>query len=354
MRSAIAVVVIISVLGYSALAQQPAPATDTSRGLLITYADGRMHTKPLRPTGGLWTPTFPRVPGAKPTYEGLPLTTIDFRHVVEGAEVVVTVSLSYGGAAKNQVKVATVRVRPGTPVEVTELRNYGVESVSLSIVSIPDTPATPTETFSPSSQLDIRAEQAGPNASSYRVVLNNRSDTPLMWIRLVGYREGKQFSGGQSGKRSVPLVEARSQHAFEIAIGPTGFVPGTESQAWSTIDRIEIVALMWQDGTVEGDRQIARQQKLTAERQAAELRTLIGVLTEGRAQSVASLRSTLSSVKITYPVVQESIKSLEADLDSLAASGRSRDDQTLEAWLQGAIRLHQEWVNRIVIPKVDR
>ena len=131
MRAAIVTVIILSLAGYSPVAQQPAPASDSSRGLLITYADGRMHTKPLRPTGGIWTPNFPRVPGATPSYEGLPLSVLDIRHVVEGADVVVTVSLSYGGANKNQVKVAVVRVKPGVAVEVNELRRHGVEPITL-------------------------------------------------------------------------------------------------------------------------------------------------------------------------------------------------------------------------------
>lgn len=335
-------------------AHQPAVTTDTSRGLVIRYADGRMHTNPLRQTGGIWTPNFPRVAGPTPSYEGLPLSVLDIRHVAEEADVVVTVSLSYGGANKNQVTVAVVRVKPGIAVEVNELRSYGVEPITLSIVSIPSTPSNIPETVSPSALLDIRAEQSGPNASSYRVVLTNRSDMSLIWIRFDGYREGKRFSGGRGGKRAVPLVEAKSQHAFEIAIGPTGFVSGSEAHAWASIDRIEITSLMWADGTVEGDQSVVRQQRLMAERRATELRTLVDLLGSPLRQAPASLRARIAALPRNDVEIGESRKSIIADLDSLTESGRSRDDLPFDAWLGHMIKTHQDWLNRIVLPRIDR
>lgn len=354
MRTRAAVVASIVAFCIPVGAQQPAVTTDTSHGLVIRYADGRMHTKPLRQTGGIWTPNFPRVAGATPAYEGLPLSVLDIRHVVEGTDVVVTVSLSYGGANKNQVKVAVVRVKPGVAVEVNELRSYGVEPITLSIVSIPNTPSNIPETVSPSALLDIRAEQAGPNASSYRVVLTNRSDMSLIWLRFDGYREGKRFSGGRGGKRALPLVEAKAQHTFEIAIGPTGFVPGNEPHAWATIDRIEITSLMWADGTVEGDQSIIRQQRLMAERRVTELRALVGVLASGQGQTPASLRSRIPPLPINDVEIGESRKSIIADLDALTDSGRSRDDLPFDAWLSHTTKAHQDWLDRIVLPKIDR
>jgi hypothetical protein len=354
MRTTIAAIALLILIGHPAHAQQVPPAIDTSRGLLISFADGRMHTKPLRPKGGIWTANFPKIPGVKPSHEGLPLSVIDIRHVVEGSEVVVTVSLSYGAPNKNQVTVATVRLLPGASVKVTELRAYGVEPISLAIVSLPSTPANIPEMVSPSTLLDVRAEQSGPNASSYRVVLTNRSDLPLMWVRFQGYRDGKLFTGGQGGPRNTPLVNAKSEHGFEIAIGPTGFVAGTEPHAWSPIDRIEITSLMWQDGTVEGDRQIVLQRTRAEEQRSSELRMLIDALAAGRGEPTDGLRSRIASLAVKSVDVQESVKSLTADLDSLVATGLSRDNMPLDGWLGSTIKLHQEWLNRIVVPRIER
>ena len=347
-------VVIASLAGSSALAQQSSPVPNTSRGLLITYADGRMHTKPVRNVGVMWTADFPRVPGATPTYEGLALSVLDVRYVVDGTDVVVEVALSYGSAGKNQVKMPAVRLSPTAKVEIKELRDYGVQPISLSIVSIPDTPTTAPETVSPSPMLDIRAVQWGPNASSYRVVVTNRSNVPLMWMHYRAYRDGKTITALPRGRLSTPLVQANARYAFDLNIGTTGFVPGSEPYAWSPVDRIEITSLMWQDGTVEGDLDKARSQARLEERRAAELRTVIQVLGAGTAQSAATLRARIASLKISSPDLDEAMKLAGSELESLATNGRSFDGLSYGVWLARMIRAHQEWLDRIVMPKVDR
>jgi len=351
MRATAALVAALVASSTSIGGQSPT-VPDTSRGLTIRFADGRMHTKPLRPRGGVWTSAFPRLPGATPTHEGLPLSVLDVRHVVEGTEVVVTVSLSYGAPNKNQVKVATVRLSPVASVEVTELRNHGVEPITLSIVSIPSTAAEPVEVVSPSPMLDLRAEQNGPNASSYRVTLMNRSDLPLMWVHFEGYRDGKRFSGGQGGDWNQPLVAPRSEHAFEIAIGPSGFIPGDSPEAWSAIDRLEITSLMWQDGRVEGTRANAVSRSRSYERRATELRALIALLDDRRWESPAALRTRLEAVTSTDAEIRFYLGILTADLQKLSESGRARD-LPFEQWLPAMAKFVRDWLNRIVLPKVE-
>src|SRR5262245_55228348 len=103
------------------LSAQTAP-TATSRGISIRYADGNVSTRPLRRTGAMWTPYFPRISGADTARAGVPLKSLDVRHIVEGDGVVATVSLVYGSyAGNNRVTVATVRVAADRPVEVKEL-----------------------------------------------------------------------------------------------------------------------------------------------------------------------------------------------------------------------------------------
>jgi hypothetical protein len=105
--------------------------TDTSRGFSIRYADGRITTRPLRPRGGMMTAIFPRIEGVETARDGLALNGLDVSHVVEGDELVVTVSLLYRtGANRTTVRVAAVRVVADRPVEVGELKQYGVEPIT--------------------------------------------------------------------------------------------------------------------------------------------------------------------------------------------------------------------------------
>src|SRR5262245_41380844 len=101
-------------------AQSPAVRIDTSRALTIQYADGRKITNARRHAAAMWTQAFPKVPGATASKDGLPLTTLHVRYVVDHLDLVVTVSVSYGGPLKPPVEVATVRVKPDGITEVPE------------------------------------------------------------------------------------------------------------------------------------------------------------------------------------------------------------------------------------------
>src|SRR3954451_1265959 len=125
----VAQIVAAAVIAIPSLAEAQPPKTDTTRGLNIRYADGQVSTRPLHRTGGMWTAAFPRIPGADTAKNGVPLTTLDIKNVVDGSTVVVTVTLFYGGPGQHGT-VATVRLSGDEPIRVDELRTYGVEPIT--------------------------------------------------------------------------------------------------------------------------------------------------------------------------------------------------------------------------------
>ncbi|MDQ3486233.1 MAG: hypothetical protein M3468_00700 [Acidobacteriota bacterium] len=141
----------------SATAQQP---TDTSRGLSMLFADGRRLTRPLTASGQMATTGFPTLPGRGTFRDGASLTGYRVAHVLEGADALIAVSIQFGAPRKELVKVATIRLSGDAPVTMNQLRDYGVEPITFSIVPIVSTgaplPVGVSVSPQPAVPLDVR------------------------------------------------------------------------------------------------------------------------------------------------------------------------------------------------------
>jgi hypothetical protein len=342
--------VMLLALAAPASAQSSGQTTDTGRALSIQYADGKVINLPVRPTGGVGTTSFPRIAGVDTSRDGVRLTTLDVKYVVERTDIVVTVTLCYGGPDKNPLKVATVRVSPGTPVMVHKLRAHGVESITLSLVSIPNTVAYVPEAVSASAQVDVRVEPVGPNVSAYRVVLANRAPVPLLWVYFRGVGGEKTLTGTRKGKRNSPLVAPNEEYVFEIAMRISR-APGDTPEAWQPIDRFAITSLIWQDGLVEGDPVAAKREATFQTNRSAQIQALIALLRSAHGQPLETLRAAVTRPTTFDPETQEARDALLADLDSFERTSRSRDGRDFETWVVARTAEYEQWLSRIVIPK---
>lgn len=339
------------VLCTSAIVSAQPTTTDTSRALSIEYVDGRRVNRPLRPTGSIWTPSFPRIPGAETRRSGLPLSMLDVRHVVDAADVIVTISLSYGGPNRNLVKVKEVRLRPDAPVQVPELREYGVEPITLSVIPVPAREVPIPLGISVSAQLDIRVEPVGPNASAYRVTLTNRSNVPLMWLHYRGLAGSRTLTSRPKGKLNHPLVGANGVHTFEIAA--SFGVPAGDAFAAAPFDTVEITSLMWGDGMVEGDRAVAAQQGRIDANRAVALRAFVALLHQAGPNDLSNLPARLARSMEVDIETREFKDAVIADLERLQQTGRSSSGEGFGTWRAKTIGEAQRWLERIVLPKVE-
>jgi hypothetical protein len=333
-------------------AQPPSPRTDTSRALSITYADGRVVHSPLRRTGGMWTPEFPRIAGAETSRDGLPLTTLDVKHETDGDDAVVTVSLAYGGPGRHPVTVGTVRLSGEAAVEVTGLRAYGVEPIRVSLVPIHAPAAYAPSATSVSGQLFVRAEPVGANASAYWVVVANHGAVPLMWLRYKAYRGDRlAILGRPRGKRNMPLVLPGAEYGFEITTSArTVDAPGRAAE-WQPIDRIEVTSLMWQDGTVEGDLQPATEQRRVDQRKAAQIAALVQILRVASSRPLASARQQVATGMDADIEARRARDAVLRDLDGFISAGTSPEAPQVRTWLARTIDDLEQWLARIVPPK---
>jgi hypothetical protein len=213
--------VVLLALAAPPSAQSSGQTTDTGRALSIQYADGKVINLPLRPTGGVGMTSFPRIAGVDTSRDGVRLTTLDVKYVVERTDIVVTVTLCYGGPDKNPLKVATVRVSPGTPVIVHKLRAHGVEPITLSLVSIPNTVAYVPEALSASAQVDVRVEPVGPNVSARMP----GCDGVMIHTERARYRFAAD-SSPDTRPRTNPVARVESPPRFRVVVASGSFPEG--------------------------------------------------------------------------------------------------------------------------------
>src|SRR3954451_23565408 len=348
-RTAVSVGVALAILlPTSLLSQTPPPKTDTTRGLSIQYADGQTTTSPVRRSGGMWTSSFPRIPGADTVREGVPLTTLDVKHVVEGAEVVVTISLYYGGPGQHGVKVATVRLPQAAPVRVDELRAYGVEPITLSLVAIEPSTAYAPDVISVSPLLAARAEAVGANVSAYQVVVTNRSTQPLMWLQFKAYRANRlAILGRPRGKRNQPLIQPNTEYTFQVTTSTAGLEAADGSETWQPLDRIELTSMMWKDGVVEGNRADAADQHRLDLRRVSQLEALLAILRGSRGRSLSSVRAQVAQGMSSDLETRRGRDAILEDLDRFISAQTSSDAPEFRAWLNRTIPDYEEWLARI-------
>ena len=353
----ISVLAVVPMAGVQTQAPTPAqvpaspPKTDTTRGLTIQYADGQASTGPVRRNGGMWTSAFPRIAGADTSRNGLPLSTLDIKHVIEGSAVVVTVTLCYDGPGQNGVTVATVRLADDQPVRIEALRRFGVEPIALSLVNLEPSTSYAPDVTSVSGQLTARAEALGANVSAYRVVVTNRSSQPLMWLQFKAYRANRlAVLGRPRGKRNMPLIPPNGDYSFEITNSTAGLQAADGSETWQPLDRIELTSMMWQDGVVEGDPASAAEQRGVDMRRAAQLQSLLALLRAAPGRPLTSVRAEIEKDMTSDLETRRARDSILEEVDRFVKAQTPSTAPEFRAWLYRTIPEYEQWLARIVKP----
>jgi len=321
------------------LAQASAPPGNTAapRTLTIRYSDGRTTPRVVTAESRMWTPTFPH--RGNTDRDGLALSALQIEHTLDKDVVVVSISLIYGQPHQRTVPVATVRVKNDQTVEVGQLAAFGVDPITLTVSdSIPATLVQPTAT-SVSSWLDVEVGLAVSDVPVYTITMRNRSPRPVRVLAFQLFRGGTRVgSGRRIGKYGAPLLEADGAYEFTFqapsATGSHGF------------DRLDVVGVLWMDGSVEGDASLKTSEEAALPGIAQQLRLVIELLRGHPSATVADLRALIEALPIDgdagVRTGRQQVKLVVLD-DLRNTPGPIVPDE----WINAALERYSTWFTRV-------
>ena len=346
--------------------------------LVTTYADGRtVHSVVSSAARTAWTPLFPKLPGYQPVAGDLPVTAIKYQQVLgdEGAATVV-VSVLRGQAHEQEQPVATVVVAPGARVAVDALRNVGVAPVVMTLTSLSPATLYQPQVVNRTAGLDVvNIEVRVDPSPRYEITVKNLSSQPAVNFHIVAYREERRALAGNRGNTDAsPIVAPGATYLFTLL--PAGGV-ASKSGGWTPAshDTIEIAAVLWEDGTIEGDPAPMASALSVYIGRATQLARAVAVLKAARSISNPAAMRTRLQVQLerlsiepdenVLAVVRNRLRDLQ-DVDEQQVIGALRsamvsarngilddlreapsDALSFERWRGDIVALYEQWESRL-------
>jgi hypothetical protein len=254
-RCVLLAVLLTAVLGGSVRSAQESFGRLDAAVLVVTFADGRVSHHVVTATpGSSWTPVFPRLAGTGSAAEPLPVTALKHTHVLRGDGVVtVGVSVFRGAAHEREDAIATVDIAMHQRIDVDALRAVGVAPLVLSLTALAPTTLHVPAVVNRTAGLEVSDVTVVSEPSPrYRITVRNVSAQAAIAFRVLTYRGGRlALSGMQGNTDASPIIEANGTYSFVMK--PSGGTSRPEGWTPASHERIEIVAALWNDGSIEGD-----------------------------------------------------------------------------------------------------
>lgn len=197
---------------------------------------------------------FPRITAWKAPDGTLPVAAINYASVLVDGGVRVTISVLRGEPHQKEDVVATVSIKPGERRVVEELRDFGAQPVTLSLMALAASVLYPPKVANKTAGLEVSdIEAITEPAPHYRIHVRNVSAKAAMTVHFQSYRDGRPSLSGQQGNRDgQPLIPPGGTYSF-VMPAASGSQPTADGWAPTSHDLIEIEAVLWDDGTFEGD-----------------------------------------------------------------------------------------------------
>jgi hypothetical protein len=275
----------------------------------------------------------------------LKLHSLQIDHVVQADAVTLSVSLNYGLPNQHLVPVATVTLRNGQSAWIEGLTQYGVDSITVSIGEPAPVSVVQPAASSVSPLVDMAVEVTGPDLPIYKVTLRNRGQIGIAALNYGAYRDGKiVLSGRKKTNRNTTVLAPGAALEFTVQTTP---------EARGVMDRFEVTAVLWDDGTVEGDPGLKASEESLTEGFVRQLRRVLEVLSDAKTTTIDALRATLERLPIdsdargSSPIGQQIVKTAVLDDLNEYAQGRSDNaNSSALAWIDAARVRYSEWLRR--------
>ena len=369
---------VVVALLTSTAAQTPLPpqAPTGSIVVVVAFADGRRTSILVGPhSGSIWTPKFPRVERWTPPAGQAPADDLKFACARLPEGVSVAVSVLRGSPPLDEQPIRTVLVTPRGSVTVDDLREVGIEPVTLTLsdIKIPEMAPPPVGVPSP----DLRVTNVSVNAApipSYAITLENHSSKAVRTLIIT--TSGAAVQAGRSGHEGQALIDAGSTYELTLEMARARPAPdGTVSVAPFT--RIAIAAVVWTDESYSGSSALAVPELITDSARRAQLGRVVSELMRIRGANAgatpAALRSALNDLPGDAPddavadvvahlppgatlpdarvrsLVRSAFLSIRKSvIDDLAAFENSPAGAgTFQAWLNTSVERYLRWHDRL-------
>jgi hypothetical protein len=209
---------------------------------------------------GTWFARFKRVPGWTTPNGSLPVAAVNFRPTMVGDNVRVSVSVLMGTRHQEEKDVAVYTIREGEEIHVQELTQFGVEPFGLKLIRVAPANADLLTVSSQAKSIELVTIQATvATLPTYRVALRNLSGKNVSALGIKVMQGSRTLlSSMPQGNEGEPLISAGAvseitTHGATRAIAvPGGYDPVAPPQ-----QNIEITMAVFEDGSFEGDIEMA-------------------------------------------------------------------------------------------------
>ena len=222
--------------------------------LEVTYIKGRPMTY-QRIGGWTWYAGFQLVPGFKLPAGVLPVEAVKFYTREDNGAVKLKVTILRGKNIEFEDYVAEYTVGLDK-IAIRELANFGVVPFEVSLVRSPSTAAYLPKTNNSTKSLIVSVEPVVSNMPAYKIRVLNSSAKPVAGFSYNTWLEGsRRYTGMPQQFDGTPLITPGSSYekVFPYALKTTTQSTGEVPQPIEGL-QLNVVAVIFVDGTYEGDR----------------------------------------------------------------------------------------------------